>query len=144
MAGPANNHILALLLVVVSHFILALANPPTYCSVLCESEINLRLYAHQVADGPGVNQRIMISPPNDPAMFGQIAVGDWPVLVAPEPTAAIVARAKGIHVQTDRGSPTWFTSLSILFSDTRPTQLEAPSSIIQNYRQHDHCSCAYL
>uniref|UniRef100_A0ACD5UX37 Uncharacterized protein n=1 Tax=Avena sativa TaxID=4498 RepID=A0ACD5UX37_AVESA len=61
----------------------------------------------------------MISPPNDPAQFGQIAVGDWPVLVAPEATAAIVARAKGIHVQTDRGAATWFTSLSILFSDTR-------------------------
>uniref|UniRef100_A0A0D9WP85 Dirigent protein n=1 Tax=Leersia perrieri TaxID=77586 RepID=A0A0D9WP85_9ORYZ len=55
--------------------------------VLCQSEIKMKLYLHQIVQGnPNQNQVLMVPSPH-PAQFGFIAVNDWGIIVAPDPNA---------------------------------------------------------
>ncbi|KAF6987081.1 hypothetical protein CFC21_004759 [Triticum aestivum] len=106
-------------IILVLHFILSMASPSLSCVIPCESEINLRLYLHQIAAGSGTNQ-VAIVASNQPAGFGTTAVNDWTVIDGPNPgTATIVARTKGMHVQADVGGPGWFNYFSMVFEDAR-------------------------
>ena len=103
----------------VSCLILAIAYPSFSCPTVCEKEINLRVYLHQVVEGPTQNQASMVNSTRA-LSFGTMAVNDWTILVAPNPTATIIARAKGMHVQADQANVAgWFTYLSIVFQDAR-------------------------
>ena len=109
----------ALSLLVLSNFMVAMADPSFMCPIVpCEREINLRLYLHQVIDGPDHNQIVTVSSGHR-SWFGTTAVIDWAVTDAPERDATIVARAKGMQVQADLGGPGWFHYFSMVFQDTR-------------------------
>ncbi|KAF7090985.1 hypothetical protein CFC21_093655 [Triticum aestivum] len=115
MAWPS----LAVPLVFGSFFILAMADPSFVCPILpCEREISLRLYLHQVIDGPDHNQVVTVSS-RHPAWFGTTAVIDWTVTDAPQRGATIVARAKGMQVQADVEGPGWFHYFTMVFEDPR-------------------------
>ncbi|CAL4903576.1 unnamed protein product [Urochloa decumbens] len=86
--------------------------------VLCQNEVNMKLYLHQVVQGPNQNQ-VAVVPSSQPAGFGTIAVNDWTVIDGPNPSANIVARAKGMHIQADQANVGWYTSLLIIFEDGR-------------------------
>uniref|UniRef100_A0ACD5XG61 Uncharacterized protein n=1 Tax=Avena sativa TaxID=4498 RepID=A0ACD5XG61_AVESA len=115
MAWP--SRILSLLC--FSHFIVAMADPSFMCPIVpCEREINLRLYLHQVVDGPDHNQVVTVNSGHR-SWFGTTTVIDWTVIDAPEPDATIVARAKGMQVQADLEGPGWFHYISMVFQDPR-------------------------
>ena len=106
-------------IILVLYFILSMASPSLSCVIPCESEINLRLYLHQIAAGSGTNQ-VAIVASSQPAGFGTTAVNDWTVIDGSNPgTATIVARTKGMHVQADVGGPGWFNYFSMVFEDAR-------------------------
>ncbi|XP_051220833.1 pterocarpan synthase 1 [Lolium perenne] len=115
MAWPSR----ALSLLFLSHLIVAMADPSFMCPIVpCEREINLRLYLHQVIDGPDHNQVVTVNSGHR-SWFGTTAVIDWTVTDAPEPDATIVARAKGMQVQADLDGPGWFHYFSMVFQDPR-------------------------
>jgi hypothetical protein len=96
-----------------------MADPSFLCPIVpCEREINLRLYLHQVIDGPDHNQVVTVNSGHR-SWFGTTAVIDWTVIDAPEPDATIVARAKGMQVQADLDGPGWFHYFSMVFEDPR-------------------------
>lgn len=106
-------------IILVLHFILSMASRSLSSVIPCESEINLRLYLHQIAAGSGINQ-VAIVASNQPDGFGTTAVNDWTVIDGPNPgTATIVASTKGMHVQADVGGPGWFNYFSMVFEDAR-------------------------
>ncbi|KAL6650617.1 hypothetical protein ACP70R_009542 [Stipagrostis hirtigluma subsp. patula] len=85
--------------------------------VLCQNEISMKLYLHQVADGPNKNQEQMVNPIDN---FGTIAVNDWTVIDGPNPNSSrIVARAKGTHILADKANSGWYLSAVIVFEDNR-------------------------
>ncbi|OEL25653.1 hypothetical protein BAE44_0013329 [Dichanthelium oligosanthes] len=86
--------------------------------VLCQNEVNMKLYLHQVVQGPNKNQEAMV-PSSHPLGFGTVAVNDWTVIDGPNPNAKIVARAKGMHIMADQAGAGWYTSLLIIFEDGR-------------------------
>ncbi|PVH61582.1 hypothetical protein PAHAL_3G068700 [Panicum hallii] len=87
--------------------------------VLCQNEVTMKLYLHQVVQGqPNQNQVAMV-PSLQPAGFGTIAVNDWTVIDGPNPSANIVGRAKGVHIQADQANAGWYTSLLIIFEGGR-------------------------
>ena len=73
----------------------------------------------QVSTGSDHNQVIVLNSTVLPAGFGMMAVNNWAVLVAPEPNANVVARVRGLHVQTGQASASWYTSSSIVFEGPR-------------------------
>ena len=87
--------------------------------VLCQNEVNMKLYLHQVVQGQPNQNQVAIVPSSQPAGFGTIAVNDWTVIDGPNPNAKIVARAKGMHIQADQANAGWYTSLLIIFEDGR-------------------------
>ncbi|CAM0884919.1 unnamed protein product [Alopecurus aequalis] len=108
-----------LVLLFFSHFMVVMADPSFVCPIVpCEREINLCLYLHQVVDGPDHNQVVTVNSGHR-SWFGTTAVIDWTVTDAPEPDAAIVARAKGMQVQADLDGPGWFHYFTIVFQYTR-------------------------
>ncbi|VAH00302.1 unnamed protein product [Triticum turgidum subsp. durum] len=75
----------------------------------------MRLYLHQIAAGPGINQ-VAIVTSSKPSEFGLTAVTDWTVIDGPNPASAtIVARTKGMQVQADVAGPGWFNYFSMVF-----------------------------
>uniref|UniRef100_M8BDW8 Dirigent protein n=1 Tax=Aegilops tauschii TaxID=37682 RepID=M8BDW8_AEGTA len=104
MASPS---LLVLSTILVLHSILSMASASLSCVLQCESEVNMRLYLHQIAAGPGINQ-VAIVTSSKPSEFGLTAVTDWTVIDGPNPaTATIVARTKGMQVQADVAGPGW-------------------------------------
>ncbi|KAF6992625.1 hypothetical protein CFC21_009601 [Triticum aestivum] len=112
MASPS---LLVLSTILVLHSILSMASASLSCVLQCESEVNMRLYLHQIAAGPGINQ-VAIVTSSKPSEFGLTAVTDWTVIDGPNPaTATIVARTKGMQVQADVAGPGWFNYFSMVF-----------------------------
>ncbi|CAL4995414.1 unnamed protein product [Urochloa decumbens] len=83
-----------------------------------ESEYNLKLYMHQIIDGPNSNQ-VNIADPKQPQMFGYTNVHDYPIYDSLGPNATIVARAQGLHAETSMNYNDWFHWSSIVFTNER-------------------------
>ena len=70
---------------------------------------------HQTVEGPNHNQ-VNIADPKQPQMFGYTNVHDYPIYA---PSAKIVARAQGLHTETNMNDDDWFHWSSIVFTDKR-------------------------
>jgi len=73
---------------------------------------------HQTVEGPNHNQ-VNIADPKQPQMFGYTNVHDYPIYDGLAPRAKIVARAQGLHTETNMNDDDWFHWSSIVFSDER-------------------------
>jgi hypothetical protein len=104
----------------ITHLILAMAEPSSSCPVPCECKINLRLYLHQVVEEPNVNQESMVPSKHPDTKFGEIGVNDWAILDAPSTDAALVGHTQGTHVQANKAnSDGWYVSFSLVFENGR-------------------------
>ncbi|XBJ06576.1 hypothetical protein VPH35_012217 [Triticum aestivum] len=95
-------------MILLLHSILFMPSASLSCVLQCESEVNLHLYLHQIAAGPG-----------KPAGFGTLAVNDWTVMDGPSPGVTIVARTKGMHTQAGVADRTWFNYFTMVFENVR-------------------------
>jgi len=82
------------------------------------SQYNLNLYMYQVIHGPNHNQ-ISIADPRQPLMFGYTNVHDYPIYDSLGPGPRIIARAQGLHTETNMNNNDWFHWFNITFSDDR-------------------------
>ncbi|XBJ13523.1 hypothetical protein VPH35_005677 [Triticum aestivum] len=114
MASPS----LVMSMILLLHSILFMPSASLSCVLQCESEVNLHLYLHQIAAGPGTNQ-VEIVTSSKPAGFGTLAVNDWTVMDGPSPGVTIVARTKGMHTQAGVADRTWFNYFSMVFENAR-------------------------
>ncbi|XP_044953299.1 dirigent protein 4-like [Hordeum vulgare subsp. vulgare] len=111
----ASHSLLVLSMILVLHSIISMASASLSCVLQCESEVNLHLYLHQIASGPGTNQVVIVTS-SKASDFGLTSVTDWAVIDGPNPaTATIVARTKGMQVQADVAGPGWFNYFSMVF-----------------------------
>ncbi|OQU83026.1 hypothetical protein SORBI_3005G063600 [Sorghum bicolor] len=81
-------------------------------------DYSLTLYMHQTVEGPNHNQ-VNIADPKQPQMFGYTNVHDYPIYDGLGTSAKIVARAQGLHTETNMNDDDWFHWSSIVFSDER-------------------------
>lgn len=98
---------------------------------------NLILYMQQDVEGPNPNQ-VNIADPKQPQMFGYTNVHDYPIYDGLDPSAMIVARAQGLHTETNMDNDDWFHWSSIVFCDERfgHTSKHYPSTFFLVYM---HC-----
>lgn len=82
------------------------------------AEYNLKYYMHQTIDGHNHNQ-VNIADPKQHMMFGYTNVHDYPIYDCLGPTAKIVARAQGLHTETNMNCDDWFHWSSIVFTNER-------------------------
>jgi hypothetical protein len=78
------------------------------------------LYLHDIHP-PRADRNLVVSLTTAEAHgFGSLTVNDWAILDAPEPTATLIANAKGTGVNTDPLSGlSYQNSFSILFRSGR-------------------------
>ncbi|XBJ24575.1 hypothetical protein VPH35_002429 [Triticum aestivum] len=81
---------------------------PVQCP-LQRTELYMHLFLRQAAAGPNLQ----------PSGFGVTAASDWTIADRLEPSAKIVARAKGFHMQTGITNTSWYTSFNMVFEDER-------------------------
>ena len=82
------------------------------------TEYNFRLCMYQDIDGENNNQ-VNIADPKQSMMFGYTNVHDYPIYDRLGLNAKIVARAQGLHTETNMNSDDWFHWSSIVFNDER-------------------------
>jgi len=93
---------------------------PLLICALVEDKMNIPLYIHQVASGPGTNQAVVVQGSSN--SFGMTAVTDWPILDGPPegPSAKVVGRARGFHMLSSLDTDySWYTSMNLVFKDER-------------------------
>jgi hypothetical protein len=95
------------------------------------------LYMHQTVEGPNHNQ-VNIADPKQPQMFGYTNVHDYPIYDGLSPSAKIVARAQGLHTETNMNDDDWFHWSSIVFSDERFGHT-LNTILLQNVLLYMHC-----
>ncbi|KAF6983892.1 LOW QUALITY PROTEIN: hypothetical protein CFC21_001983 [Triticum aestivum] len=91
---------------------------PVQCP-LQRTELYMHLFLRQAAAGPNRNQSEILNPKVQPSGFGVTAASDWTIADRLEPSAKIVARAKGFHMQTGITNTSWYTSFNMVFEDER-------------------------
>jgi len=96
-------------------------NPQTGGPVVPQSHgtvYNLKLYMHQPIGGPNHNH-VNIANLEHPQMFGYTNVHDYPIYDSLGPGPRIIARAQGLHTDTNMNNNDWFHWFNITFSDDR-------------------------
>ncbi|XP_052140828.1 dirigent protein 2-like [Oryza glaberrima] len=86
---------------------------PILCA-LVQNELYMHLYINQVYAGQSTNQLVVITS-SQPQGFGITVINDWPITDG----ANTVGRAQGLHFQSGQTSEKWYTSMNLIFEDTR-------------------------
>jgi hypothetical protein len=110
----------------------------TLATVLCtlaQSEMYMHLYINQVYGGANPNQAVLINMGG----FGTTAITDWPITDGQALGATVVGRAQGIHSLSSKTSNSWYTSMNLVFEDSRYdiliTQQQRVRSFFLNHQQ---------
>lgn len=76
----------------------------------------MHLYLYHTPLGACSNQATILKP-SLPHQFGNTAVNDWVITDGPGRGAKVVARAKGIHIQTAKDGNNYYVSFNMVFED---------------------------
>ncbi|KAI4996441.1 hypothetical protein ZWY2020_051361 [Hordeum vulgare] len=82
-------------------------------------EVVLHLYLYQNSQAQPKGNQCQIVGSTRPHAFGATVVNDWTIHDGPSPTANIVARAQGLHLQAGMTAGNWFVCHNIVFTDDR-------------------------
>lgn len=89
-------------------------------STLQKNELFFHLYLHQNYTGSSSsNTQSIIVKPGLPNSFGNTVVNDWALYDGQGPNAKVVARARGLHINSGMSSDHWQNYFSIVFEDDR-------------------------
>lgn len=91
---------------------------PVECP-LQQNELYMHLYLRQADRGPNRDQEVILNPKVRPNDFGLTAATAWTISDSLDPSAKIVARAEGFHMQTSYNNTSWYASFNIVFEDDR-------------------------
>jgi hypothetical protein len=87
----------------------------TVLCTLAQSELYMHLYISQVYGGANPNQVVL----TNTGGFGPTVITDWPIADGQAPGATVVGRAQGIHSLASKTSNSWYTSMNLVFEDSR-------------------------